>query len=235
MNTAELQVNFLINASSALSQIQRKETQILRSHYLLKCSKLTGYSRLPQKHFSQETRCSRCLIEWTQKTDIWVKPIKLSKRQRRRIRSKGKGIKNKPVNKEYLLHSNIMEKVCSFCNHPTKTPIVKPNESYKHTLQENACIESPKVLKKLSKTEIKPSNINKYQSNVYCESKDAFSLSKQNTLSSHIKEPKIIIKNSKKKKDRFAGLCQTAVIAAAKIKQEKDKQNKLNLFLKPST
>ncbi|XP_034837359.1 uncharacterized protein [Maniola hyperantus] len=233
MNTAEMQINFLIKASSALSKIQSQETQqILRSHYLLKCSKLTGYSRLPQKHFSQETRCSQCLIEWTQKTEIKVKPIKLSKRQRRRIRCKGK-LKKKPVNKEYLLHSNIMEKLCLFCNHTTKTPVIKPNESYKQTVKEKACIESPKVLQKLKKIETKPRNINKYQSNVYCESKDAFSLSKQNTLSSHTKKPKII-KNNKKKKDRFAGLCQTAVIAAAKIKQEKDKRNKLNLFLKPS-
>lgn len=71
--------------------------------------------------------------------------------------------------------------------------------------------------------------------NVYSNTKDVFSLSnKNNMLSNAVKEQKVI-KNNKKKKDKFAGLCQQAVLASAKLKEDKDKQNKLKLFLKPSS
>lgn len=79
---------------------------------------------------------------------------------------------------------------------------------------------------------------NSSSTNVYSNTFDVFSLkNKQNTLASTIKEPAKIIKNNKRKKDKFAGLCQKAVLASAKIKQDKGqdkKQNKLSLFLKPS-
>lgn len=79
---------------------------------------------------------------------------------------------------------------------------------------------------------------------MYYDSKAAFSLTKQNTLPSLIKDSPKIIKNNKRKKDKFAGLCQAAVIASAKLKEEKERQstnneqqkpNKLSLFLKPSS
>lgn len=72
--------------------------------------------------------------------------------------------------------------------------------------------------------------------NVYANSKDIFSLkNKDNTLLNKVNQAPKIIKNNKKKKDKFAGLCQQAVIATAKLKEEQKKQNKLNLFLKPSS
>lgn len=77
--------------------------------------------------------------------------------------------------------------------------------------------------------------------NLYTNAFDVFSLKNDNnTILSTIKEPPKVIKNNKKRKDKFAGLCQKAVIASAKLKKQKEKktsllpQNKLNLFLKPS-
>lgn len=77
--------------------------------------------------------------------------------------------------------------------------------------------------------------------NLYTNAFDVFSLkNEKNTLSSAIKVPPKVIKNNKKRKDKFAGLCQKAVLASVKLKEEKTKQNpqqlqnKLNLFLKPS-
>ncbi|CAH2236001.1 jg3134 [Pararge aegeria aegeria] len=129
-----------------------------------------------------------------------------------------------------------MENVCSFCGHTTKSTIIKPSDTYNKMKEEKPCIETPMILEKQNKKETKQSNVRIHKLNVYCETKEAFSLSKQNnTLPRLIKETPKIIKNSKKKKDKFAGLCRTAVTAALKLKQDKDKQNKLNLFLKPST
>ncbi|XP_023949397.2 uncharacterized protein LOC112053997 [Bicyclus anynana] len=233
MDLDEHQLNFLIKASGAVSIIQNKETkQIMRSFYLTRYKQATGSTKLPQKQFSSEVRCPRCSIEWTRDTERRVKPIKLSKRQRRRIRSNGK-VKNKSANKDYLLHSNILEKVCSFCNHTTKIPIIKPNKTCAH-IEEEKSVDHPKIPEKQIKMDTTQNN-DKKEVDVYSKSNEVFSLSKhKNTLSSHIKEPPKIIKNNKRKKDKFAGLCQTAVIAATKLKEEKEKQNKLNLFLKPS-
>lgn len=86
---------------------------------------------------------------------------------------------------------------------------------------------------------IESSKKNTSNTNVYSNAFDVFSLkNKQNTLASTIKELPKIINNNKKKKDKFAGLCQKAVLASAKIKldQGQDKKlNKLSLFLKPSS
>lgn len=76
---------------------------------------------------------------------------------------------------------------------------------------------------------------------MYTNASDVFSLKKNcNTLSSTVKETPKIIKNNKKRKDKFAGLCQKAVLASAKAKQDveqgqKKTQNKLSLLLKPSS
>lgn len=71
--------------------------------------------------------------------------------------------------------------------------------------------------------------------NVYTNAFEIFSMKNENnTLKQIIKESPKIIKN-KKKKDKFAGLNQKAVLASAKLKKLKETDNKLNLFLKPST
>lgn len=70
--------------------------------------------------------------------------------------------------------------------------------------------------------------------NVYSATKEIFSLNnKKNTITQ--KDTPKVIKNCKKKKDKFAGLCQKAVLSTVRLKEKKDKQNKLNLFLKPSS
>lgn len=120
--------------------------------------------------------------------------------------------------------------------------MIKPNKLVKQTIEQSITITDKgnltqtKDVKKSKNKKVKHKPEQKHQSNVYCQSKVAFSLNKQkNSLKNSIKvEPKII-KNSKKKKDKFAGLCQKAVIAATKFKQEKENNSKLNLFLKPST
>lgn len=79
-------------------------------------------------------------------------------------------------------------------------------------------------------------NIVKITSNnidVYSKSKEVFLLSNKNN--NIVKGVSKIIKNNKRKKDKYAGLCKAAVLASAHIKQMKQVEtNKLNLFLKPS-
>lgn len=82
----------------------------------------------------------------------------------------------------------------------------------------------------------KDNTAKKPEVNVYSATKEIFSLNnKNNTITNTQNDTPKLIKNSKKKKDKFAGLCQKAVLATAKLKEIKDKQNKLNLFLKPSS
>lgn len=134
------------------------------------------------------------------------------------------------------------KQTCSFCSHSTITPLLKPSKpksndtSLKHAKQ-NETAKETLIKMSVEKKKAKPIPTKHVEVNVYSKAKDVFSLSnKNNMLPSMVKEQKVI-KNNKKKKDKFAGLCQQAVLASAKLKQEKDtlKQNKLNLFLKPST
>lgn len=70
--------------------------------------------------------------------------------------------------------------------------------------------------------------------NVYTNAKQVFSLSNvENIICKTVDSKPKLIKNNKKKKDKFAGLCEKAVLAAAKLKEKKE-PNKLSLFLKPS-
>nr|XP_026498843.1 uncharacterized protein LOC113402748 [Vanessa tameamea] len=231
----EEHIGFLFNAASVIAQKEINDSyDKLRSYYLMRCKEMTRGYGLPKKQFSEKSRCSYCCLEWGSKSQTKIRPFKLSKRQRKRIRC---NVKNKaPYKRECLLYSNEMENICSFCNKSIKIPILKPSKTKKLIEDENDEISEDLVKPKIKKVKFKKLKIDeKLQSEVYCKSKIAFSLNKQkNTLPSSVKVKAKIIKNSKKKKDKFAGLCQTAVIAATKLKQEKEKENKLNLFLKPS-
>ncbi|KOB75132.1 Uncharacterized protein OBRU01_08078, partial [Operophtera brumata] len=174
----------------------------------MRCKEITGGYGLPSKYFSQKARCPRCCLEWDKKTDVKIKRIKLSTRQKQRIMSKKIPNCNE---KKAFLQSNQMKEA----NTDKKKSKLDTKNKKVESIKKNS------------------SNIN-----VYSNALDVFSLkNKQNTLASTIKEPTKIIKNNKRKKDKFAGLCQKAVLASAKIKQEKGQnkiQNKLSLFLKPS-
>ncbi|XP_050357347.1 uncharacterized protein LOC126778042 [Nymphalis io] len=225
-------IGFLVKAASVVGQREKNESyEKLRSYYLMRCKEMTRGYGLPKKHFSEQSRCPYCCLEWNNKSPTKLKTLKLSKRQRKRIRC---NVKNKTTYKrECLLYSNEMEKICSFCSKSIKMPILKPSKTKKQIVEENDDIVANLVKPKIKKVKLKIDE--KLQSSVYCKSKIAFSLNRpKNTLPSTVKEQPKIIKNSKKKKDKFAGLCQTAVIAAIKLKQQKEKENKLNLFLKPS-
>lgn len=128
----------------------------------------------------------------------------------------------------------LQEQICTFCNKSTITQVLKPEKEKINPSQvEETVLEIPKTkcnLKKVKKKEVPQSNA----INVYSNAKDIFSLkNKKNNLATVQAKPKI--KNNKKRKDKFAGLCQKAVLAAAKLKDSDDKKNKLNLFLKKSS
>lgn len=74
----------------------------------------------------------------------------------------------------------------------------------------------------------------KVEINVYANALDVFSLQNKNNSLATKEKPKVI-NNNKKKKDKFAGLCQKAVLASAKLKGKQEKKDKLSLFLKPSS
>lgn len=93
------------------------------------------------------------------------------------------------------------------------------------TTTANSVKDAPKLI-------VKP-EVKKKEINVYANSLDVFSIQNKNNELKTKEKPKVI-NNNKRKKDKFAGLCQKAVLASAKIKERKDKQNKINLFLKPS-
>ncbi|XP_072934825.1 uncharacterized protein [Epargyreus clarus] len=228
---AEAKIAFLYKAASSLPGVNINKTQeILKSYYTMRCKEVSKGYGLPQKHFSEQVRCSHCCLEWRKGSEINVRSIKISKRQRKRIKSQKK--LRTQASKELLLHSKELEQICAFCKHSTKTIIAKPN---KHIIvkPEQERTEVKASTKKVNEKEYKR---NKGTCNVYSNTIQVFSLNnKKNILKSSVKEEPKIINNNKKKKDKFAGLCQKAVLATAKLKQEKDKQNKLNLFLKPSS
>ncbi|OWR50600.1 uncharacterized protein LOC116774649 [Danaus plexippus] len=222
---AEDRIGLLFKAATLASSIQDSKTQqILKSYYMLKCQETTGGFGLPKKYFSRDTRCPRCGIEWDRDTETKLTTIRLTKKQRRRIRSKKKIVNAR--NKEYLFHSNKLEQICSFCGHNMKTYITKPEKSkiklpeVETPVEVEATTNIMKGTKKISKTQ--------HQANVYCQSKNAFNLKRnENNLATTMKPQPKVIKNNKKKKDKYAGLCKMAVAAAAK-----QKLNKLELFLK---
>ncbi|XP_049880848.1 uncharacterized protein LOC126377195 [Pectinophora gossypiella] len=253
---SETQVGFLCKAAASLQRAENNDTlTFLRSYYLMRCKEVTKGYGLPEKQFSSKVRCSRCCLEWQKGTEIKIKSVKLSKKQRQRIKSQKVRKDNRVNSRKELLHSNEIIQLCTFCKQSTVTFVPKPekvtkiitkpanNESLNiNKLLSNADTKITVNLKKTKTTktnETKTSKVpdpKKNEVNVYSITKDVFSLcNNKNNLPSAQKEEKKIIKNNKKKKDKFAGLCQKAVIASAKLKEAKDKQNKLNLFLKPSS
>ncbi|XP_038219652.1 uncharacterized protein LOC119837930 isoform X2 [Zerene cesonia] len=180
-------------------------------------------------------RCSHCCLEWKRKTKCRIKS-KLSKKQKQRIKA------STDPKKKNLLNCDQLEKICSFCGHVTSIVIPKFNRKYTIKKQEvGEKVEKqlppdkklPIKKQKVGSTKRKDVLGNTKTLNVYSSTSDIFSLKHDNNkLQPSIKHE--TIKNNKKKKDKFAGLCQQAVLASAKIKQAKDKNNKLNLFLKPS-
>ncbi|CAG4978880.1 unnamed protein product [Colias eurytheme] len=228
--------DFLFKAASVLSRpVENKVNDILKSYYLMRCPEFV--SNYDSSSSLSKLRCSHCCLEWKRKTKCRIKSSKLSKKQKQRIKA------STDPKKQSLLNCNQLEKICSFCGHVTSIDIPKFNKKVTIINQrEEKKVEIPvqqdkklpiKKQKDLSKKKEAPKNSMK-PLNVYSNTSDIFSLKNENNkLKPSVKTE--TIKNSKKKKDKFAGLCQRAVLASAKIKQEKDKNNKLNLFLKPSS
>ncbi|XP_068625527.1 uncharacterized protein [Battus philenor] len=140
---------------------------------------------------------------------------------------------------EWTNKIGINEQICSFCKNSNVMQILKPKEEHRKIKNDvkNTKITLPKM-NLVKKEELEPIQKNIKEFNVYSQSKDVFSLSnKKNVLPNTIKRVPKIVKNDRKKKDKFAGLCRQAVLAAAKLKAEKktkkSKPDKLSLFLKP--
>lgn len=131
----------------------------------------------------------------------------------------------------------MQERICSFCKHTTIIRIDKPKlEKTNNKKQEIGSKTSQNHEKSVLpiKKNVKIDQ-NKKEVNVYCQSKDVFSLQdNNNTIENSKKHTSKVINNNKRKKDKFAGLCKDAVLASAKIKKVQQ-NSRLSLFLKPST
>lgn len=113
------------------------------------------------------------------------------------------------------------------CGHTSAVHVVKFSDKIKsHT---TVVVRDQIIKKQFKKKEQKLRPLN-----VYTNISEVFSMKNENNKVTPDLVP-VKIKNNKKKKDRFAGLCQIAVLDAAKRKKEDEKKNKLNLFLKPSS
>lgn len=121
----------------------------------------------------------------------------------------------------------MQEKICSLCGHASAVHIVNIDKKFnrENRLAEENIIENKPAITRKQEPKIKPLN-------VYANIKEVFSGNENNKVKSDPAPVKI--KNNKKKKERFAGLCQKAVLDAIRRKKEDEKKNKLNLFLKPS-
>lgn len=132
--------------------------------------------------------------------------------------------------------------ICTFCKNSIISSAMKPQKELiqSTTYGQN---DNPKNIEKentkqsnLKKQDIKKpkAGIKKKEINVYASALDIFSLQNKNNSLATKEKPKVI-SNNKKKKDKFAGLCQKAVLASAKLKAKEVKKDKLSLFLKPSS
>ncbi|CAH0697115.1 unnamed protein product [Spodoptera exigua] len=241
----EIQVGFLYNIASVVSRLGNDEPKsLLESYYLMRCKEITRGYGLPDKYFATKIRCPKCCLEWNN-SEVKVCPILLSKRQKKRLKSrKVKESKKECIRrKQNLVNCNKIEQICTFCKKSTFITSMKPQKEV--TESENTKVDntskikqnetpktksnSPKQTSKISKPD------KKKEINVYTSALDVFSLkNKNNNLVT--KEPPKVIKNNKKRKDKFAGLCQQAVLASAKLKsKEETKKSVLSLFLKPSS
>ncbi|KAG7297464.1 hypothetical protein JYU34_019464 [Plutella xylostella] len=236
----EQRVSFLYKAAAVVPNTTEHQNHLLKSFYLIRCHELTKSHRLPTKQFSSNLRCSYCCNEW--KVGFYetkISAVKLSKKQRQRIKRSKETIQNKTVlqKKKELLHSNQIERFCLICKHKSVIPTLKPEKSVNKIAKQTPkaspteAKNNPAAISK-SVSQVKPGIKKKLAVNVYSNTQEVFSLkNKNNTITSTIKEAPKVIKNNKKKKDKFAGLCKEAVLASSKLKNK----DKLNLFLKPST
>lgn len=252
----ENRVSFLCNIALNLSP-KNDTYKVLKSFYLLRCNEVAKGYGLPRKYFSSVVRCPHCYSDWTRDSYVKTQPVKLNKSQQQRKKSRKKskhGLNNSQQRKHIL--RNEMVQICSFCKQSTTTQHTKPESLYKTSQNKD------NVPKAKNHKQGKKKGINKIQSNknntkskvdkkenivnVYTKAFDVFSLkNEKNTLTNTIKEAPKIIKNNKKRKDKFAGLCAKAVLASAILKTQKEQEqvkqtkqlphNKLNLFLKPSS
>ncbi|CAK1541056.1 unnamed protein product [Leptosia nina] len=215
----ESKIALFQKAAALLKDSNNKTHDILKSHYLLQCPRLT---LAENRNRLRKGRCYHCRLEWTRDTKNRIKPIKLSKRQKRRKKSK---VKNS------LLNSKQLERICSFCGNVTVIQIPKLNIN-KHII-DSKCNDDNTTSSQSDKKQIPIENkICKTKAqkpiNVYSNASEIFSLrNDNNTLK---KDTPQKINNNKKKKDKFAGLCQKAVLDAAKRKLANEKKNKINFF-----
>ncbi|XP_022827589.1 uncharacterized protein LOC111357218 [Spodoptera litura] len=244
----EAQVGFLYNIASVVSRLENNESNsksLLQSYYLMRCKEITRGYGLPDKYFATKIRCPKCCLEWKD-SEVKINPILLTKRQKKRLKSRQTKENKKEFirRKQNLVHCNKVEQICTFCKKSTFSTSIKPQREV--TAVENTelpdsttkieQIDTPKANNNVQKQVPKNSKpAKKKEINVYSNALDVFSLkNKNNALVT--KEPPKVIKNNKKKKDKFAGLCQKAVLASAKLKsKEETKKSKLSLFLKPSS
>ncbi|XP_035442466.1 uncharacterized protein LOC118270796 [Spodoptera frugiperda] len=241
----EAQVGFLYNIASVVSHLENNESKsLLQSYYLMRCKEITRGYGLPDKYFATKVRCPKCCLEWKD-PEVKINPILLSKRQKKRLKSRQTKENKKEFirRKQNLVHCNKVEQICTFCKKSTFTTSLKPQKEV--AVVENTELDSttkvelnetPKTNNNSQKQASKNNKqAKKKEINVYTNALDVFSLkNKNNALAT--KEPPKVIKNNKKKKDKFAGLCQKAVLASAKLKaKEETNKSKLSLFLKPSS
>ncbi|XP_022123140.2 uncharacterized protein LOC110998694 [Pieris rapae] len=215
---AENRLGFLYKAAAVLAQTENKSYDILRSHYLMRCPELRSSKQISSGRLSKE-RCSYCCLAWKKDAKLRVNPMKLSRRQKKRLKSK-------KDNTQY--NSKQVERICSLCGHTSVVHVLKLDEKIESDI-------SIVVKDEITKKQIKEKRDPKLRPlNVYTNIREVFSIKNENNKIT----PEIVpskIRNNKRKKDRFAGLCQKAVMDAAKRKNEDEKKNTLNLFLKPSS
>ncbi|XP_047512419.1 uncharacterized protein LOC125054514 [Pieris napi] len=214
---AENRLGFLYKAAAVLTQTENKSYDILRSHYLMRCPELRSSKQISSGRLSKE-RCSYCCLSWKKDAKLRVNPMKLSRRQKKRLKSK----KNST-----LYNSKQVERICSLCGHMSVVHVLKLNDKIE---TDTSIVVKDQIIKK----QLKKKDPKLRPLNVYTNIREVFSIKNENNKIT----PEIVpvkIRNNKKKKDRFAGLCQKAVMDATKRKNEDEKKNTLNLFLKPSS
>ncbi|KAM3960663.1 uncharacterized protein ACR2FA_005253 [Aphomia sociella] len=239
----EAHIGFLYNAAFKLP-LQDQCHKILKSYYLIRCKEVSKGSSIPEKYFSPNVRCSYCYLEWGSETKVQVRSKIISKKQRKKLQSKLEN-KNLKDHQQKKTSTKELVQICSFCKNTTVVALTRPEREKRNDIKPVLIDKgNAKEVKRYIETKTKlhqtitdnKKDKKEAQINLYANTRDIFSLSnKNNTLSNTVNNIKKVIKNNKKKKDKFAGLCQKAVLASIELKEEQKKQNKLNLFLKPSS
>ncbi|XP_048001574.1 uncharacterized protein LOC125238318 isoform X2 [Leguminivora glycinivorella] len=138
---------------------------------------------------------------------------------------------------EWQRNTIIKERLCTFCKHSTVTIVLKPaKDGTSKTKDEKTPVIAPDNTPKQNKQKAKQAAEKKAETSIYYNAKEVFTLKNKNNALASTK-PNKVIKNNKKKKDKFAGLCKQAVLTSAKLKEAKDKgkDSLLSKFLKTSS